>query len=148
MILHGNSDATALPDPYLSIAIEKGAQKLICMSDLQLDVTAIVFLDKAIQDKQQPIQNFYHAYNQAVQFIQSNPDQLGDILVKDVGFSESNLQFLQMPRYQVAHMPTQQNMQITENWLRQKGILKQDFDVQSLLDDQFVQHNPNGSQYP
>lgn len=148
MILHGNSDATALPDPYLSIAMEKGAQKLICMSDLQLDVTAIVFLDKAIQEKQQPIQNFYHAYNQAVRFIQSHPDQLGDILIKDVGFSESNLQFLQMPQYQEAHMLTDQNMQITENWLRQKGILKEDFHVQSLLDDQFVQHNPNGTPYP
>ncbi|NLA63284.1 MAG: ABC transporter substrate-binding protein, partial [Bacteroidales bacterium] len=51
MLRNGRIDATMLPDPFVTIALEGGNRKVIDIKDMDLRVTGIVFHDDVIAEK-------------------------------------------------------------------------------------------------
>lgn len=139
MMMSGQTDATALPDPFISIALSKGACKIVCMDSLGYATTGIVFKTKAIQEKTRQLESFYRAYNDAVEYIQSHSIQeIYPILMQDAGFPESLLDSVQLPAYTRASMPEAKDLAAAVDWLKEKGLIAPGFQSDDLTDDRFI----------
>jgi NitT/TauT family transport system substrate-binding protein len=141
MLLKGESDATALPDPFITIALSKGARSIVCMNELGFAVTGIMFKTASIDQKFDQIKAFYAAYNEAVEYIKSHSvEDIKDILVNDIGFPEPLIGNVRLPDYTPAQMPKMTDLKETENWLRSKDLLpSKDIIWENCLDDRFIQ---------
>ena len=139
MMMNGKTDATALPDPFVSIAAKEGAKNLVCMSDLGYAVTGIIFAKKSIDDKKEDIQAFYKAYNRAVDYLHEHSIQdIRDVLINDIGFPEHLADSVQLPCYTHAQMPGEEDIRKVVEWLQSRQLIPADFDASNLSDNQFV----------
>jgi NitT/TauT family transport system substrate-binding protein len=140
MLLSGKSAATALPDPFISMASRKGAHSIVCMEDLDYAVTGIMFKTAAIEQKAAAIQAFYKAYNEAVDYIQSHTiEEIKTILTEDIGFPEATVQSVKLPGYTHAGMPREKDIQSVIVWLQEKKLIPENFAAPGVLDNQFIQ---------
>ncbi|MDR2843469.1 MAG: ABC transporter substrate-binding protein [Candidatus Symbiothrix sp.] len=140
MMLNGQSDATALPDPFITMAATKGARSIVCMDELGFSVTGIMFKTDAIDQKQDEIKAFYLAYNEAVEYIKTHtPKDIQTILTTDIGFPEALIGAVRLPDYTLAQMPREKDIQVVSEWLQSKGLIPNGFSTSDLLDGHFVQ---------
>jgi NitT/TauT family transport system substrate-binding protein len=140
MMLNGQSDATVLPDPFITIATAKGARSIVCMDDLDYAVTGIMFKTAAIEQKFQEIKAFYQAYNESVEYIKTHPvEDLRNILIEDIGFPEPLVGFVQLPAYTPAQLPRSKDIQAVVSWLQGKELIPAGFSTDHLFDERFVQ---------
>jgi NitT/TauT family transport system substrate-binding protein len=114
MMMNGQSDATALPDPFLTIARSKGARSIICMDELDFAVTGILFKNQVIQQKEKEIKAFYQAYNEAGEYLHTHSvESMKSILTKEIGFPESLIGSVILPHYTPAKMPDRKDIEAT-----------------------------------
>ncbi len=138
MLMKGEIQATALPDPFLTIALSKGCPVLENMQNLGYQVTGIMFGKKAIEEKSKEIQAFYTAYNQGVDYIKTHSvDDIKELLINEVGFPEELLSQVKLPEYTHAQLPTDKDIQTTVDWLKQKNLIPADYSPK-ILDSQFI----------
>ncbi len=139
MLLGGQTDATALPDPFITIAEAKGAKIIACMEDLGYAVTGFVFTGPAIEQHPNELQAFYRAYNDAVERIEnSSVAELKPLLVRDMGFPEALVEKVKLPKYSKAQMPKTMDVQAAIDWLEGKKLVQPGFRAADLLESRFV----------
>ncbi len=139
MMMKGQTDATALPDPFITIAASKGAKILTSMEDLGYAVTGFIFKSEAIDKKSKELKAFYLAYNDAVEYIHSHSkEDIKSILINDIGFPDALIDSIKLPRYTLAQMPQDKDIEATIQWLQQKELIPAGFNVAGLLDNRFV----------
>ncbi len=139
MLMSGQTDATALPDPFITIAASKGARSIACMQKLDYVVTGFVFKTSVIEGKSDALKAFYQAYNEAVSYIREHTvEDLKSILVQDIGFPEALAGSVRLPDYTFARMPREKDIQATINWLKQKELVPSGFSADGLLENRFI----------
>ncbi len=139
MMMKGQTDATALPDPFITIAAAKGAKTLVSMDDLGYVVTGFIFKADAIRQKDAEIKAFYQAYNEAVEYIQTHTvEDIRSVLVNDIGFPEDLVVSVRLPAYTPAAMPAEKDIQSTIDWLKEKGLIPAGFSGHDLMDNHYI----------
>lgn len=139
MMMNGQTDATALPDPFITIAESKGARKIVCMDSLGYATTGFMFKTVAVNEKSEQLKAFYRAYNEAVAYIQEHSvEEIYPILIQDIGFPEALVAKVRLPKYTFASMPQTKDILATVDWLKEKGLIAADFQTGELLDDRFI----------
>lgn len=139
MLMKGEISATALPDPFLSMARQQGCYFITDMQTIGYAVTGIAFSTESIENKASEIQSFYNAYNEAVDYIKTHPvDSIKDILIKDVGFSEELIPSVTLPAYTHAELPTDKDIQATIDWLKEKKLIPDHFDSSGIIQKNFI----------
>lgn len=134
MLRNGKIDATMLPDPFTTIALDGGNKNLIDIKDVDLRVTGIVFHDNVIADKEDAIKNFYRAYNLAIYLINTQPPStFEELLVKEIGIPKELAPQVVFPNYTKAQLPQDKDLEKVEQWLKSKGLVAVDFDINSLI---------------
>lgn len=81
-------DIAGMVDPYTAhIEAVGGVKKLFTTIDVlgETQVVTIFFSDKFLNDHPETVRSFIKAYNRAIDFIQSNPDEANQILSKALG---------------------------------------------------------------
>jgi len=141
MLRNNKIDATGLPNPFALIAAGDGCKLLVSMDSLKYTVTGIVFSQKAIDGKSEAIKKMYAAYNDGVAYLNSHTvADIKDILVKDLQFPEPVAEKVFIPAYTDAQPVTTTDKDILEvvKWLGEKNLLKADFKVDNLVNDQLT----------
>ncbi len=134
MLRNGRIDATVLPDPFVTIALESGNKNIIDTKDMDLRVTGIVFHDKIIAEKDTAIKSFYRAYNLAVELINSQPaSTFEDLLVAEIGVPVELASKIELPKYSKAQLPQEKDLERVEQWLKSKDLVSADFDINTLI---------------
>jgi NitT/TauT family transport system substrate-binding protein len=98
-LLEGKIDAATLPEPLASLAIMKGAKKIVSDADLSQSIshTVIVFRGDAISDE--AVRNFLAAYDEAVGKINSDPASYRKKFIEIARVPEPLAESYGMPRY-------------------------------------------------
>ncbi|MDR1369428.1 MAG: ABC transporter substrate-binding protein [Dysgonamonadaceae bacterium] len=139
MMMKGDIQATALPDPFITIAKEKGCSVITDMQELNYQITGIMFNQKSIDSKKDAIKAFYKSYNQAVEYIKSHSvEDIKDILINEIGFPENLIEKVQLPDYTIAQAPDSKDIRVTTHWLKTKGLIPENVAL-AILDTQFVE---------
>ncbi|NDV93808.1 hypothetical protein D0T84_02605 [Dysgonomonas sp. 521] len=141
MLRNNKIDATGLPNPFALIAAGDGCKLLVSMDSLGYTVTGIVFSQKSIDTKSDAIKKMYAAYNEGVAYLNSHSvADIKDILVKDLQFPEPVAEKVSIPVYTDAQPVTATDKDIlaVTNWLGAKKLLKADFKLENLINDQLT----------
>ena len=134
MLRNGKIDATMLPDPFATIALESGGKSIIDIKEMDLHVTGIAFHDEVIAEKDEAIKSFYRAYNLAIDLINSQPvATFNDLLVSEIGVPLEFVGNIRFPDYTNAQLPQEMDLKLVEQWLKAKNLVPADFDINSLI---------------
>ena len=134
MLRNGKIDATMLPDPFVTIALQSGNKSIIDIQEVDLRVTGIAFHDVAIAEKEDAIKSFYRAYNRAIDLINAQPtSDFHDLLIAEVGFPSELVATIQLPHYTKAQLPQERDLEKVAQWLKANNLVPIDFDINSLI---------------
>lgn len=134
MLRNGRIDATMLPDPFVTIALEGGNKKVIDIKEMDLRVTGIVFHDDVIAEKEAAIKSFYRAYNLAIKLINTQPtSSFYDLLIAEVGVPSELVSKIELPTFTKGQLPQERDLQKVGQWLKAKDLVPADFDINTLI---------------
>ena len=134
MLRNGRIDATMLPDPFVTIALEGGNKKVIDIKDMDLRVTGIVFHDDVIAEKEAAIKSFYRAYNLAIKLINTQPtSSFYDLLIAEVGVPSELVSKIELPTFTKGQLPQERDLQKVGQWLKAIDLVPADFDINTLI---------------
>lgn len=134
MLRNGKIDATMLPDPFATIALEGGNKNVIDINELDLRVTGIAFHDEVIAEKEEGLKSFYRAYNSAIALIKSQPlSAFESLLTTEIGFPAEFVGKVQLPHYAMAQLPQPKDLERVEQWLKAKNLVPSNFDINTLI---------------
>lgn len=140
MLRNEKIDATGLPNPFALMAEKEGDKIITSNDDLGFAITGIIFHQKAIDEKSDLIKKMYEAYNMGVEYLQNHtPLDIKDILVKDFGFPSDLVTDKLAYRYTSAQLPAEKDIEATVEWLKERSLIKSDFNHATVLDSQFIQ---------
>lgn len=77
-VASGDLDLTVVPEPYGSMAVERGAVKVGTSEDMGIYAALMLFPKDYVEENSQAITAFYKGYNQAVAYLTENG--MGDVL--------------------------------------------------------------------
>ena len=139
MLNNDKIDASMLPDPFATIAKRDGNRSIITMNDLGVRVTGIAFLQKTIEEKPEALKKLYKAYNKAVEKINSGTtEQLEETLIKELGFPADAVNLVVLPEFSPAQLPQQSDLEEVEKWLKSKELIKDEFDISTIVAGGFI----------
>ena len=136
MLRNGKIDATMLPDPFATIALQDGNRSIIDIKKMDIHITGIAFHEKVIVQKKESLQRFYNAYNQAITLINTQPaSQFHSILVSEIGFPIELVSNIILPIYSMAQLPKDKDLDKVSEWLKSKKLVPDDFDISTLTSE-------------
>lgn len=139
MLRNGKIDATMLPDPFATIALQEGNRNVQDIAEMDVHVTGIAFHESAIEQKKEAIQRFYRAYNRAVEYINSHSvEDFYEILIVELGVPLDLVSKIEIPNYTKAQLPQEKDLEMVEQWLKAKDLVPSDFDINTLIATDFI----------
>ena len=139
MLRNGKIDATMLPDPFATIALQDGNGSIIDIREMDVHITGIAFHENVIEQKGEAIRSFYRAYNEAVALINSLPTtHFNSLLIYDIGFSEDLVSNIKLPNYSIAQLPNESDLEKVSQWLKSKSLVSNDFDISTLISSELI----------
>ncbi len=139
MLQNGKVDAATLPDPLATLAVKNGATVIDSTKKHGINPGVLAFTSKSIEENSNEIKAVYQAYNEAVEYINNAPiADYVDILVKEVGFPEDIKNSIVLPKYTKAGMSKEKDIIEVIEWLRNKDLIKTNYEFKDLTDSQFV----------
>ncbi len=139
MLQNSKIEATVLPDPFASIAINNGHHSLMTTKDLDISITGTLFSQKAIEEKAKEIEILIMGYNEAVDYIKKQPlTDWGNILIEDAGVPEHLVKSIQLPNYEKASLPQKKDITQVTIWLKKKNLIPESYSEEQLLDTSFA----------
>jgi NitT/TauT family transport system substrate-binding protein len=139
MLERGNIDATALPDPLAAAALKNGHRLLTTNIEQGFAITGIMFTGKAIREKSELIKKMYRAYDRGVEYLTSHSrEDLAPVLIDDFGFTQENVRDAALDIYTRAAPPAMADINLTADWLLERGLIGADFDRAAAIDTELV----------
>ena len=139
MLRNGKIDATMLPDPFATIALQDNNKSIIDIKEMNVHITGIAFHENVIEQKREAIKGFYRAYDQAVALINSKPSShFHFLLVSDIGVPSKLVSKIKLPSYSTAQTPNENDLKKVEEWLKLKGLITSDFDIDTLIQSDLI----------
>ncbi|MBP2631146.1 MAG: ABC-type transporter, periplasmic subunit family 3 [Firmicutes bacterium] len=139
MLQSGKIAAVTLPEPMASIAISNGAKLINSSDQLGINPGVMMFTKQATTDKEKELQAMYRAYNKAIAYLETEPQEnYIDLLIEKGGFPPAVKGSLVLPKYQKATLPTEKDVNDCISWLKEKNLIKKLYSYQDLVMDQFI----------
>ncbi|RZN38576.1 MAG: transporter substrate-binding domain-containing protein [Methanophagales archaeon ANME-1-THS] len=138
MLLADQVDAATLAEPLASYAIHQGARLLISdsMLDETISHTVIVFRGDFIEAHPESVDTFLHAYNEAVDRINANPENYRALVVEIAKVPEEIAGSYQMATYMKAEAYPRDNFEAVLNWMQSRDLV-----TQELLYEDVIYHS-------
>jgi NitT/TauT family transport system substrate-binding protein len=134
MLQNGQIDASVLPDPFASMAVNNGHILVVTTRDLGISVTGTVFSTKALKEKNEEIKLLVKGYDQAVEYMYKHPraDWI-HILIEDVGVPEKLAEKIVLPTFTLAALPSPEDIKRTVDWLAAKKLVPDTYISDTLV---------------
>jgi NitT/TauT family transport system substrate-binding protein len=123
MVAGGQVKAAALAEPFLTVALSRGAH-LLASSEGMAGAQAVVLFAGPYQKSQVPtLEAFYRAYDRAAAKIDATPDVYRDFLVKNLRFPEQVRDTYRFDRYTPHRAVPRASVQAALVWMNQQHLL-------------------------
>lgn len=140
MLQYEQIDASFLPDPFASIAMNSGHRSLVSTYELGINFTGTAFSEKALTEKKQEINLLIQGYNLGVEYIRSHPQgELKQQLI-EFGIPENLTGLIALPSYQQATIPPEADIREAVRWLKTQKRIASSYTGEQLIDTTFI-HN-------
>ncbi len=94
-----------------------------------------------IKENAKSLEIMYEAYNEAVDYLNSTSStEYFDLLIKELSFPPVLANNFEMPTFKHVEAPDQVTFDVTLKWMKNNGLVQNDFDYNILSD---LTHIPN-----
>ncbi len=139
MLQGGKVDAAILPEPLAGLAVKNGAVVLNSTDQMANKAGAIAFTAQSLQENQEEIQAVFHAYNEAVAYLQKAPlSSYSDYVIEAQGFPPTIKDSLQLPQYQPVTAPDAKIVADVLKWMQTKNLIKGSYKYSDLVDQKIL----------
>lgn len=139
MLQNNKIEATVLPDPFATIALNNGHHSLITSKDLGISITGTIFTQNALEEKSKEIEILIIGYNEGVKYIKNHAlSEWSSILIEDVGIPEELINSVLLPAYEKASLPKEKDIIQTIKWLKHRNLIPNDYQGDQLIDSTFI----------
>lgn len=139
MLEAGKVKAACLPEPLASVLIKNGANKIGESTELGEAPGIMLFKEEAIEKKEKEIKDFYAAYSKAVEHLNDNSERYRDLLISKAGFPEAIKDSFVFPKYDKAHLPQVNTVQLVIKWMKKKELIEGQYTYRDLIEKSFVE---------
>lgn len=134
MLQNGKLAAATLPEPMASIAIHNGCHYVTGSDELGINPGVVMLTGKSVKDKSAEIQAMYRAYNKAVKYLNSAPQEEAVALaVEKGGFPPVAKDAMKLPVYHEAGLPKESDVVDCIHWLNQKELVKETYSYDDIV---------------
>lgn len=140
MLMQGQVQAAALPDPLGALAEAQGAHLVASDTAAKRNLSPIVyfFTRKALKEKGEAFTRFYRAYREAVKLINANPEKYRPLLVEKARVPEEIKETYPMQRYPQLLLPTRTEWKEAVDWMLQKKLIDTSYRYEDFMEDRFT----------
>jgi NitT/TauT family transport system substrate-binding protein len=134
MLLSNQIDAITVPDPHVSYVVAEGAK--VIAEDTQgenLTQAVLIMTNKTLDTKKESMVRFYKAYTQAVEDINSAPEEYRELLLKNVNIPPKIADTYQVQHYSKPQLPAEKEVNKVLTWLKNKNLLKNEVTYEGLI---------------
>lgn len=136
-LLNGTVKAAVLPDPFATLAEQRGANLVLDNTKNTVSPTVLMVRQEALDKNLAGIKKLMQAYTKAVSDIQSKPEQFDNILVEKARVpkqlldnKENKLKF----HFSQPVLPAAQDVEKVVKWMVDHKLLKSNLSYQDLVD--------------
>ncbi|MDR2900680.1 MAG: ABC transporter substrate-binding protein [Treponema sp.] len=138
MVLTGQIDAAALPEPLLTAAIQRGAVLLASTDTVNIDAGVLIFSEKILNERLNDVRSFYRAYEKAAEKINSHPDNYRQYLVDKASFPNEVKDAYRFISYRKPMLPATDQIENALSWLYARNLLSKYINPKELIDDRAI----------
>lgn len=143
MLHYGQVDASFLPDPQASIAMNGGNKSLISTRELGIHLTGTAFSEKALKEKAEPISRLVIGYNLAVEYMRMHPlKEWKQVLMEELGVPETLTGLIALPPYEQATRPAEADIASAIAWLKVQERISKTYQGLNLVDTTYTTTKP------
>lgn len=134
-------DAAILPDPLAAYAVTEGANKVI--DDTQLgenfSQSVVAVTVEAIENEQGQVAAMLDAYNEAIELINSNPEQYQSFALECANVPAALADTYPTPTFTAQAIPSESDIARVNDWLVERGLLEgEGYLYEQMVDSQFI----------
>lgn len=129
-------DAAVFPEPFTSMITAKGGQVILSSAEAGIQPVVFVFSSKTLESPDQPVQKFYAAYNEIIQYMKTSPyDTYKQILVDYKIVSPDMVDTLKLPldKYGPAKIVEKSDIDTLIAWMQSKNMPTEGLSYESLV---------------
>ncbi|MGB6068479.1 MAG: ABC transporter substrate-binding protein [Desulfomonilaceae bacterium] len=138
MLLSGQVEAAALPEPLATAAIAKGAVLLADDSGLAPSQTVLGFTGSFIKKHPETVKAFLRVINEANRITNTDPDSVRAVMVEYCRLPESLKRDYPVPRFPVLHAPDKESVETVAAWLKKRGVINTSLKYGQVVDAGFL----------
>ncbi len=140
LLMTGQVQAAALPDPMGALAEAQGAHLVASDTGARRNLSPIVyfFTKKALKEKAEAFDKFYRAYREAVKRINADPEKYRPLLVEKARIPEEIKDTYPMQRYPLPAVPTRDEWRDVVEWMLGKKLIEAPYRYEDFLEDRFT----------
>ncbi len=142
MLQYDQIDASSLPAPAASIAMNARHRSLISTQELGIDFTVTAFSREAINEKRREIELLITGYNLGIDYIKMHPQKEWKQVLIEIGVPENLTGLIALPVYRKAERPSADALDKAVTWLKTNNRIPQTYSgYKSLIDTTFIKTN-------
>lgn len=136
MVRNGQADAALISEPFATMAALEGLAVVTDTFEIDFNPLALAFSLDVIESRHDEIVAFYHAYEMAVDFLNTQPvaDYL-DFVIDLIGFPPEVVDYVVLPTFLRPRVPEEAVVTKAFDWLVARGLLSQDAPLSDFIYD-------------
>ena len=131
-------DASFLPDPAASLAMDNGHRSLVGTRELDIDFTVTAFSLKALNEKRREIELLITGYNLGIDYIKTHPQKEWAQVLVEIGVPENLTGLIALPAYKKATRPSPEAIEKAVNWLKTNHRIPKSYVENNLIDTTYI----------
>ncbi len=129
-------DLGLMPEPFATLALSENAVLLGTANEFGLYPAVSAFSSDALEEKKEAIQDFYKAYNEAVDYLnQTDISEYEDTVIKAVGYPEEMAGTIEVKPFRTSTLPSKEEVLDAIDWASGKGLCKSDLSYEQVTYD-------------
>lgn len=134
MLSSGQVDGALLPNPFSDAAILSGSREIAKIDSTGQYISVLAFSAKALKDKAVPIEQFFKAYDESADYINTTPvSEYEDIIISFVGYPEAMKGNIVLPFFRSNALPPKSDVEEVFQWAKDKGLITKEISVDSVF---------------
>jgi NitT/TauT family transport system substrate-binding protein len=134
MLSNHKVDLALLPEPFATLALKDGGVLLEKASEIGLRPSVIAFTGEAIAGKQDEINLFFKAYDEAIEYANVTPiSEYEDTVIRAVGYPQDMKGKVVFPKLNKSGLPTEDALQSAIDWVEAYGLSKKTLTPKDLI---------------
>ena len=136
MLQNGKLAAATLPEPFASIAVDKGCHLVVSSEAIGVNPGVMIFKEDVLKEKEKSVLAMYKAYNRAIEYLNTAPrEEYINVATEKGGFPPAAKDALKLPKYRKADLPKEEDVNSTVKWLNMKSLVNENYTYKDFVSD-------------